>query len=111
MDMPPPQEIQSPPSQVRTLEGDVDDLYKFYVLDRIDGPDIPEHVKKFANDNNCFYIMKKYYWSSKLFKNNGGVYDCIQNNKVQYILDNNKKIRFAHWYTKHKIIHTRICEN
>ena len=109
MDMPPPQEIQSPPAQVRTWTAD--EAYKFYVLDRIDGPDIPDNVRKFANDNNCFYIMKEYYWSRKLFKNNGGVYYCNKNGKPQYVLDNNNKMRFAHGFTKYKIRHTIIFEN
>ena len=79
-----------------------DDLYKYYVLDRIDGPDIPDYVTKFAHENNCFKIIKYYYWSHKLFKNNGGVYSCDINGKVQYIYDNQKKLRFARWYEKFK---------
>ena len=79
-----------------------DEAYKYYVLDRIDGPDIPDNVKQFAKDNNCFEVMKSYYWSHKIFKNNGGVYSCGINGKAQFIYDNEKKLRFARWYEKHK---------
>ena len=86
------------------------DLYKYYVLDRIDGPDIPGYVTKFANENNCFSIMKCYYWSHKIFKNNGGVYSCNKNGRVQYVYDNQKKLRFARWYEKFKF-RKQIFEN
>lgn len=103
MDMPPPNQLQSPPAQVRTIKyADPYESYKYYVLDRIDGPDIPDSVKKFANDNNCFDIMKAYYWSRKLFNDKGGVYFCGINRKVQYIYEYDNKIRFARWYEKHK---------
>ncbi len=78
------------------------DLYKYYVLDCIDGPDIPGYVTKFANENNCFSIMKSYHWSRKIFKDNGGVYSCNRNGRVQFVYDNQKKLRFARWYEKFK---------
>ena len=79
-----------------------DEAYKYFFLDRIDGPDIPDYVTKFAHENNCFRIIKSYHWSRKIFKNNGGVYYCDINGKVQYIYDNQKKLRFARWYEKFK---------
>ena len=79
-----------------------DDLYKYYVLDRIDAADSPDYVKKFAYENDCFKIMKHYYWSDELFKNKGGVYSCIKDKKVQYIYDYDNKLRFAKWYEKRK---------
>ncbi len=103
MDMPPPTEIQTPPAQVRTIEEwTADQAYKYYVLDRIDGPDIPEHVKKFAKDNNCKDVLKSYYWSRRIFKTHGGVYFCGINGKAQFIYEKDNKIRFARWYEKHK---------
>lgn len=103
MDMQPPVQLQSPPPQVKVIEGNsADFLFKYYVLDRIDGPDIPDNVKKFANEHNCFDVIKKYYWSSKLFDDKGGVYFCGINGKVQYIYEYNNRIRFARWYEKHK---------
>jgi len=103
MDMPPPVDIKSPPAQVEVIEyGDPDEAYKELVLDRIDGPDIPDNVKQFAKNNNCLYVMKKYYWSYKLFKDEGGVYSCNKNNKVQYIYEYDNIMRFAKWYEKHK---------
>ncbi len=80
----------------------LEEAYKYYVIDRIDGPDTPEHVKKFANENNCYHMMRHYYWSYKIFKDNGGVYSCDRNNKRQYIYDNGTKLRFARWYEKYK---------
>ena len=79
-----------------------DDLYKYYVLDRIDASDSPDYVKKFAYENNCFKIIKHYYWSYALFKNNGGVYSCLKDKKVEYIYDYKNKLRFARWYEKRK---------
>ena len=79
-----------------------DEAYKYYVLDRIDGPDIPGYVTKFANKNNCFGVIKSYYWSHKIFKNNGGLYVCDKKGKAHYIYDNQKKLRFARWYEKNK---------
>ncbi len=87
------------------------DLYKYYVLDRIDGPDIPNYVTKFAHENNCFEIMKHYCWSYKIFKDNGGVYTCNKNGKLQYIYDNQKKLRFARWYEKFKFRKVFYYEN
>ena len=87
-------------ADVPTFGGD--DLYKYYVLDRIDGPDIPDHIRQFANENNCFGVIKSYYWSHKLFRNKGGLYVCDRNGKAQFIYDNEKKLRFAKWYEKHK---------
>ena len=87
-----------------------EDLYKYYVLDRIDGPDIPSYVTKFANENNCFSIMKCYHWSRKIFKDKGGVYSCNRNGRVQYVYDNQKKLRFARWYEKFKF-RKQIFEN
>ena len=100
MDMPPPQQIETPPPLITNWTGD--DMYKYYVLDRIDGPDIPDNVKQFAKDNNCIYVVKSYYWSSKIYKNNGGIYSCGINGKPQIIYDNKKTLRFAKWYEKHK---------
>ncbi len=79
-----------------------DEAYKYYVLDRIDAADSPDYVKKFAYENDCFKIMKHYYWSDELFKNKGGVYSCIKDKKVQYIYDYDNKLRFAKWYEKRK---------
>ena len=79
-----------------------EEAYKYYVLDRIDGPDIPVHIRQFANENNCYEIIKHYYWSHVIFKNKGAVYSCIRNKKAEYIYDNEKKLRFAKWYEKHK---------
>jgi len=79
-----------------------DEAYKYYVLDRIDGPDIPENVKQFANENNCFEVIKHYYWSYVLFKNEGGVYSCLINGKAKYIYDYENTLRFARWYEQHK---------
>ncbi len=87
-------------AELRKITGE--EAYKHYVLDRIDGPDTPEHVKKFANENNCYHMMRHYYWSYKIFKDNGGVYSCDRNNKRQYIYDNGTKLRFARWYEKYK---------
>ena len=80
----------------------VEEAYKHYVLDRIDGPDIPDYIRQFANENDCFKIMKHYFWSYELFKGKGGVYSCNKNNKAQYIYDNGTKLRFAKWYEKRK---------
>ena len=109
MDFQPPEITKIPPAIIETWTGD--DAYKYYVLDRIDGPDIPDNVKKFAKDNNCKNVMKLYYWSSKIFKNEGGVYVCSINGKSQYIYDNKKHLRFAKWYEKYKFQHTMIYEN
>ncbi len=79
-----------------------DEAYKYYVLDRIDASDSPDYVKKFAYENNCFKIIKHYYWSYALFKNKGGVYSCLKDKKVQYIYDYKNKLRFARWYEKRK---------
>ncbi|MGM9993290.1 MAG: hypothetical protein ACI37R_01010 [Candidatus Avigastranaerophilus sp.] len=87
-------------AEIQTMSGD--EAYKFYVLDRIDGPDIPESVKKFANDNNCFEITKSYYWSYVIFKNKGSVYFCGKNGKAQYIYEKDNNMRFSRWYEKHK---------
>ena len=80
----------------------IEEAYKYYVLDRIDGPDTPDYVKKFANDHNCFYMRKHYIWSEALFGKIGGVYSCTKKGKRQYIYDNGKKLRFARWYEKSK---------
>ena len=79
-----------------------DELYKIHILSRIDAADSPDYVKKFAYENNCFKIIKHYYWSYELFKNKGGVYSCIKDKKVQYIYDYDNKLRFARWYEKRK---------
>ena len=111
MDMPPAIEYQIPSEQNDKIEENTIDLYKYYVLDRIDGPDIPDTVKQYAKDNNCVAIMKKYYWSYKLYKDKGGVYVCGINGKAQYILEYNNKLRFAKWYEKYKFKHTTVYEN
>ena len=87
-------------AELPTISGD--ELYKIYVLDRIDASDSPDYVKRFAYENDCFKIIKHYYWSYELFKNKGGVYSCIKDKKVQYIYDYNNKLRFARWYEKRK---------
>ncbi len=79
-----------------------DDLYKYYVLDRIDAADSPDYVKKFAYENDCFGVIKSYFWSYDLFKNNGGVYVCDKNGKAEFIYDYKNKLRFAKWYEKRK---------
>ena len=79
-----------------------DDLYKYYVLDRIDAADSPDYVKKFAYENGCFGVIKSYFWSYDLFKNNGGVYVCDKNGKAEFIYDYKNKLRFAKWYEKRK---------
>ena len=80
----------------------VEEAYKYYVLDRINGNDIPTHIRKYAHENNCFDLMKHYFWGYELFKDKGGVYSCNKNNKAQYIYDNGTKLRFARWYEKRK---------
>jgi hypothetical protein len=109
MDLPPPTQIESPPAQITTWTAD--DAYKYYVLDRIDSSDIPDNVKLFANEHNCFYVMKIYYWSHKIFKNKGGVYVCSDNGNAKFIYDNGKKLRFTKWYESYKIKHKSIYEN
>ena len=99
MDMPIP--IKS--EQVEKIpNGTGEQAYKYYVLDRIDGSDIPENVKQFAKNNNCNEVMKSYYWTYTIYKNKGGIYFCDKNNKFNVIYDNSKKPRFAKWYEKHK---------
>ena len=115
MDMPPAIEYQMPSDEQSIQDNGIQtntfDLYKYYVLDRIDGPDIPENVKQFAKEHNCIKIMKKYYWSSQLFNNEGGVYVCGINGKAQYIFHYNHKLRFAHLWEKIKIQRTPVYEN
>ena len=79
-----------------------DKAYKYYVLDRIDAADSPDYVKKFAYENGCFGVIKSYFWSYDLFKNNGGVYVCDKNGKAEFIYDYKNKLRFAKWYEKRK---------
>lgn len=111
MDIPPAIEYQIPVEQTAKIEVNTIDLYKYYVLDRIDSSDIPDAVKQFAKENNCMKIMKKYYWSYKLFKDKGGVYVCGKNGKTQYILEYKNKLRLAKWYEKYKFQHTTVYEN
>lgn len=87
-------------AEIPTMSGD--ELYKIYVLDRIDGPDIPDNVKQFANDNNCFEIIKRYYWSLVIFNDEGSVYSCGKKGKAQYIYEKDNNMRFARWYEKRK---------
>ena len=111
MDMPPSIEYQMPAKNNDDIELDNFDLYKYYVLDRINGPDIPDSVKQFAKDNNCILVMKKYFWSSKLFNDKGGVHSCLINKKEQFIFEYNNKLRFAHWWEKIRIQRTIVYEN
>ena len=80
-----------------------DESIKVRYEGRIDGPDIPDYVKKFANDNGCFELLKYYYWSHKIYRDNGGIYSCGKNGKAQYIYEkNSNNMRFARWYEKRK---------
>lgn len=102
MDMPPPIET-SQPAQVEFFElSDPAEVYKIHILARIDSDDIPENVKKFANDNNCISIMKHYHWSNIKYAG-GDVYSCTQNCNLKYILVKNNKMRFAHWWQIRKL--------
>ncbi len=101
MDMPPPVEInQVIPSSMECSPPE--EFIKHHILNRIDGPDIPDNVKQFANENNCFDRIKSSYWSYKIFKNEGGVYFCEKKGKTQIIYEKDNNMRFAKWYEKYK---------
>lgn len=112
MDMPPPP-IITPVSQVNILEYDTtsyDEEEWFFFLSHIDRSEYPQKVKQYAKDNNCRYLEEILYWSWKKYKNKGGVYHCVMNNRGQYIFDNGKKLRFAKRWETYKIRHTKIYE-
>lgn len=101
MDMPPPIEIHQ--DLKRPIEEiSADEYFKYYIFDRIDGPEIPDNVKQFANENNCFKRTKSDYWSYKIFKYEGGVYFCEKKGKTQIIYEKDNNMRFAKWYEKRK---------
>lgn len=101
MDMPPPVEInQVIPSSIE--ESTPEEYIKYYVLDRIDGPDIPNNVKQFAKDNNCIEVMKQYYWRYKKYKGYEA-YSCGINGKLKFILEKDNKLQFANWYETYRI--------
>lgn len=82
-------------------KGNPDEFISLYEKRRIDGNDIPPDIKNFANNNECFKIMKSYHWSSPIY-NYGNVYMCNTNNKIQYIIEKNGNIKFANWFLKRK---------
>ena len=112
MDLPPPQpevqqvvDVQQDKFQYKYPMPDEDSpefIYWYYVLSRIDGPDVPENVKAFAYENNCIEVMKNYFWSDNKYKG-GDVYSCGINGRLKFILVKDNDIRFAKWYEKKKL--------
>lgn len=94
--------IPWPPDLSNIEKGDPDEAYWMYVTRWIDSDDIPADIKKFANQNNCFEVMKSYHWSSQAY-NYGNVYSCGKNKKLQYIIEKNGKIKFANWFLRKKL--------
>ena len=85
------------------------EAYYNHVLLLIDGDDIPENVKKFANEHLCIQIMKSYFWSNKKYPS-GDVYSCAIHGKLKYIIVKNNKIHFSHWY-QNKRLNKTIYDN
>ena len=93
-------DIHLPPENVKL--SDPNEAVWMYVVRRIDAEDVPPHIKEFANRNLCFYVVKSYHWSSPAY-NYGNVYKCSKNNKCQYIIEKDNKIKFANFFLRKKL--------